>query len=84
MAEAIEDLVLPGRLPSSSPAPTARPPPPRSSPGSCARPGATRAGSWGLPRDLPSTATLGGGREFVIEGDEYDTAYFDKRAKFHH
>ncbi|MFC2174132.1 Mur ligase domain-containing protein, partial [Acidobacteriota bacterium] len=21
---------------------------------------------------------------FVIEGDEYDTAYFDKRAKFHH
>ena len=20
----------------------------------------------------------------VLEGDEYDTAYFDKRAKFHH
>jgi UDP-N-acetylmuramate: L-alanyl-gamma-D-glutamyl-meso-diaminopimelate ligase len=25
---------------------------------------------------------LGGGRDFVIEGDEYDSAYFDKSAKF--
>jgi UDP-N-acetylmuramate: L-alanyl-gamma-D-glutamyl-meso-diaminopimelate ligase len=25
---------------------------------------------------------LGGGRAFVIEGDEYDSAYFDKTAKF--
>ena len=25
---------------------------------------------------------LGGGREFVIEGDEYDSAFFDKTAKF--
>ncbi len=25
---------------------------------------------------------LGGGRAFVIEGDEYDSAYFDKSAKF--
>jgi UDP-N-acetylmuramate: L-alanyl-gamma-D-glutamyl-meso-diaminopimelate ligase len=25
---------------------------------------------------------LGGGRSFVIEGDEYDSAYFDKTAKF--
>jgi UDP-N-acetylmuramate: L-alanyl-gamma-D-glutamyl-meso-diaminopimelate ligase len=25
---------------------------------------------------------LGGGAEFVIEGDEYDSAYFDKTAKF--
>src|SRR5579872_2069393 len=27
---------------------------------------------------------LGGGEEFVIEGDEYDTAYFDKGPKFLH
>jgi UDP-N-acetylmuramate: L-alanyl-gamma-D-glutamyl-meso-diaminopimelate ligase len=27
---------------------------------------------------------LGGGREFIIEGDEYDTAYFDKGPKFLH
>jgi UDP-N-acetylmuramate: L-alanyl-gamma-D-glutamyl-meso-diaminopimelate ligase len=25
---------------------------------------------------------MGGGREFVIEGDEYDSAFFDKTAKF--
>jgi UDP-N-acetylmuramate: L-alanyl-gamma-D-glutamyl-meso-diaminopimelate ligase len=29
-----------------------------------------------------SSYRLGGGREFVIEGDEYDSAYFDKTAKF--
>lgn len=37
----------------------------------------------GVPRDLPGGAnagTLGG--PFVIEGDEYDTAFFDKRSKF--
>ena len=27
---------------------------------------------------------LGGGEEFVIEGDEYDSAYFDKQPKFLH
>jgi UDP-N-acetylmuramate: L-alanyl-gamma-D-glutamyl-meso-diaminopimelate ligase len=27
---------------------------------------------------------LGGGEEFIIEGDEYDTAYFDKQPKFLH
>ena len=27
---------------------------------------------------------LGGGSEFIIEGDEYDTAFFDKRPKFLH
>jgi UDP-N-acetylmuramate: L-alanyl-gamma-D-glutamyl-meso-diaminopimelate ligase len=27
---------------------------------------------------------LGGGEEFIIEGDEYDTAYFDKGPKFLH
>ena len=27
---------------------------------------------------------VGGGRHFVVEGDEYDSAYFDKRPKFMH
>ena len=34
-------------------------------------------------RELRRAATgIGGGREFVIEGDEYDSAFFDKTAKF--
>ena len=32
--------------------------------------------------DRGSSYRLGGGRDFVIEGDEYDSAYFDKTAKF--
>ncbi|CAI8272435.1 MAG: UDP-N-acetylmuramate--L-alanyl-gamma-D-glutamyl-meso-2,6-diaminoheptandioate ligase [Opitutia bacterium UBA7350] len=38
----------------------------------------------GLPRDLKSGAHLGSGTAFVIEGDEYDSAFFDKRSKFIH
>lgn len=39
----------------------------------------------GVPLDLPSGATLGApGSPFVIEGDEYDSAFFDKRSKFIH
>ena len=38
----------------------------------------------GVPRDLPGGARLGSGEAFVIEGDEYDTAFFDKRSKFIH
>ncbi|MFA7665669.1 MAG: UDP-N-acetylmuramate:L-alanyl-gamma-D-glutamyl-meso-diaminopimelate ligase [Burkholderiaceae bacterium] len=38
----------------------------------------------GLPRDFPVSARLGGGDWFVIEADEYDTAFFDKRSKFVH
>jgi len=39
----------------------------------------------GVPRDLPAGATLGGAEApFVIEGDEYDSALFDKRSKFIH
>jgi UDP-N-acetylmuramate: L-alanyl-gamma-D-glutamyl-meso-diaminopimelate ligase len=38
----------------------------------------------GVPGNFDSTARLGGGRYFVIEADEYDTAFFDKRAKFVH
>ncbi|MDR2429663.1 MAG: Mur ligase domain-containing protein [Puniceicoccales bacterium] len=36
----------------------------------------------GIPRDLPSGAAAGvDGGPFVIEGDEYDSAFFDKRGK---
>jgi UDP-N-acetylmuramate: L-alanyl-gamma-D-glutamyl-meso-diaminopimelate ligase len=38
----------------------------------------------GAPPDLGSNATLGAGPWFVVEGDEYDSAYFDKEAKFLH
>jgi UDP-N-acetylmuramate: L-alanyl-gamma-D-glutamyl-meso-diaminopimelate ligase len=38
----------------------------------------------GIPRDFDTSARFGGGDVFVIEADEYDTAFFDKRAKFLH
>jgi UDP-N-acetylmuramate: L-alanyl-gamma-D-glutamyl-meso-diaminopimelate ligase len=38
----------------------------------------------GVPSNFDATARLGTGRFFVIEADEYDTAFFDKRAKFVH
>ena len=38
----------------------------------------------GIPRDLPVPCAFGGGGEFVIEGDEYDAVYYDKRPKFFH
>ena len=38
----------------------------------------------GVPGNFEATARLGTGRCFVIEADEYDTAFFDKRAKFVH
>lgn len=38
----------------------------------------------GVPRNFPVSYRLGSGRHFVIEGDEYDTAYFDKGPKFLH
>ncbi|MFZ3375868.1 MAG: Mur ligase family protein, partial [Chthoniobacterales bacterium] len=38
----------------------------------------------GLPKDLGQGARLNDSKYFVIEGDEYDTAFFDKRSKFIH
>ena len=38
----------------------------------------------GLPRDLPESFAKGSGRRFLIEGDEYNAAYFDRGAKFLH
>lgn len=36
----------------------------------------------GVPHNFSHSATLGKGTHFVIEADEYDTAFFDKRSKF--
>ena len=38
----------------------------------------------GVPQCLASNAQLGAGQWFVIEADEYDSAFFDKRPKFMH
>jgi len=38
----------------------------------------------GVPEDFGGGARLGDGDPFVLEGDEYDTAFFDKRSKFLH
>jgi len=38
----------------------------------------------GVPLNFGVSARLGDGRYFVIEADEYDTAFFDKRSKFVH
>ena len=38
----------------------------------------------GVPLDFPVSARHTGGELFVIEADEYDTAFFDKRSKFIH
>jgi UDP-N-acetylmuramate: L-alanyl-gamma-D-glutamyl-meso-diaminopimelate ligase len=38
----------------------------------------------GVPSNFDATARFGAGPLFVIEADEYDTAFFDKRAKFVH
>ena len=36
----------------------------------------------GIADNFGGSFRMGGGREFVIEGDEYDSAFFDKTAKF--
>ena len=36
----------------------------------------------GVTGNFESGYRMGGGRDFVIEGDEYDSAFFDKTAKF--
>jgi UDP-N-acetylmuramate: L-alanyl-gamma-D-glutamyl-meso-diaminopimelate ligase len=36
----------------------------------------------GIAENFDSSYRIGGGRDFVIEGDEYDSAFFDKTAKF--
>ena len=38
----------------------------------------------GLPKNLGQGARLNDSKYFVIEGDEYDSAFFDKRSKFMH
>jgi UDP-N-acetylmuramate: L-alanyl-gamma-D-glutamyl-meso-diaminopimelate ligase len=38
----------------------------------------------GVPVNFGESARFGGSKYFVVEADEYDTAFFDKRAKFVH
>ena len=38
----------------------------------------------GVAKNFPTSATLGDSSFFVVEADEYDTAFFDKRSKFVH
>jgi UDP-N-acetylmuramate: L-alanyl-gamma-D-glutamyl-meso-diaminopimelate ligase len=38
----------------------------------------------GVPKGFSASARLGGGKCFVVEADEYDSAFFDKRSKFIH
>ena len=38
----------------------------------------------GIPKNLGQGARFNDSKYFVIEGDEYDTAFFDKRSKFIH
>lgn len=38
----------------------------------------------GVPKNFEHTAALGMGPLFVIEADEYDSAFYDKRSKFMH
>ncbi|MCU0753657.1 MAG: UDP-N-acetylmuramate:L-alanyl-gamma-D-glutamyl-meso-diaminopimelate ligase [Xanthomonadales bacterium] len=38
----------------------------------------------GVPGNFAVSARLGQGPAFIVEADEYDSAYFDKRAKFVH
>ena len=38
----------------------------------------------GIPKNLGQGARLNDSKHFVIEGDEYDSAFFDKRSKFIH
>ena len=38
----------------------------------------------GIPENFGSSFALGSGPEFILEGDEYDTAFFDKGPKFLH
>ena len=38
----------------------------------------------GRPQNFASSARIGSDKVFIIEADEYDTAFFDKRSKFIH
>ncbi|MDZ4696500.1 MAG: GNAT family N-acetyltransferase [Deltaproteobacteria bacterium] len=38
----------------------------------------------GVPQNFRRSWRLGAGEQFVVEGDEYDTAFFDKKSKFLH
>ena len=68
-----------------SPERTARRPPRRCWRTCCRTPGAIPSFLiGGVPLNFRQSWRLGAGGEFVVEGDEYDTAFFDKGSKFLH
>jgi UDP-N-acetylmuramate: L-alanyl-gamma-D-glutamyl-meso-diaminopimelate ligase len=74
-----------GEVRSSSAARTARRPPRRCWPGSLSTTDATRRFLiGGIPTTSAQGARFTDSEWFIIEGDEYDTAFFDKRSKFIH
>ncbi len=38
----------------------------------------------GIAQNFASSIKMGNGKHFIVEGDEYDSAFFDKRPKFLH
>ena len=48
------------------------------------RPGSRRSSWAASTQNYAGNYRLGTGPHFVVEGDEYDTAYFDKGPKFLH
>ncbi len=67
------------------PAPTAKPPPPHSPPGCCCAAGATPASLiGGVPKTSSAASGSAAAPRFVVEGDEYNAAYFDRGPKFLH
>ena len=74
-----------GKKFSSSPELTARPRRLRCWPGSSTPPGWIRSFLiGGIAENFGSSFHLGAGKHFILEGDEYDTAFFDKGPKFLH
>ena len=86
MAAAIEQRFLTGTARrSSSRGRTGRRRRPRCWRGSSSTPGAPRVSSSADRRiNFEAPYRIGAGKAFVIEGDEYDTAFFDKGPKFMH
>src|SRR5262249_854577 len=78
--QALEELFLGGRRPPAVPGA-------RRETAHAARVARGGERGWvigGASHDLPLSARVGGSPWFVVEGDEYDSAYFDKEAKFLH
>jgi len=84
MPDILFDLFLRTRNRSRWQARTARPPPRPCWRGSSSRRQGTFFSRWGDAENFGSSFALRQGKHFIIEGDEYDTAFFDKGPKFLH